>query len=166
MRTSTKRGSAGSLALACAALAGCATAPADPVCAAMREFANATPAGSTHAIELTTRWMVGEQLSTGAECVDGGYAPGRPLCKALVEHSSREFPFANVRQVLACMSDHGRFDLPVGGVRSLSGEIVSYEAPGVDEAVTLTLVFDIVQKAGEHKPPALRLVAQRAQPGR
>jgi hypothetical protein len=158
---------AGGLALACAALAGCATTPADPVCAAIRDFANATPAGSTQAVELTTRWMADDPLSTGAYCRDAGYAPGRPLCKALVDHASREFPVGNVQRVLSCMSGNDRFGLPIDSVRSLSGEIVSRETPGVKEAVTLTLIFDVTQRPGpQAHPPLLRLVAERAQQSR
>jgi len=158
---------AGGLALAGAALlAGCATAPPDPVCAAIRDFANATPPGTTHAVEMTTRWFTGGLFGARAECVDGGYGPGRPLCKALVEHSSREFPVGNVQHVLACIHADRRFDLPVANVRALSGEIVSYEMPGVDGSVTLTLVFDAIQKTGSEATPSLRLVARRDPAGR
>ena len=167
MRPSTKRRKAGGLALAGAALlAGCATAPPDPVCAAIRDFANATPPGTTHAVEMTTRRFTDGRFGASTECADGGYGPGRPLCKALVEHSSREFPVGNVKHVLACIHADRRFDLPVANVRSLSGEIVSYEMPGVDEAVTLTLVFAAVQETGSQAPPLLRLVARRAPAGR
>ena len=154
----------GCAAALCIGLAGCATTPAsrpDPICPAIRDFANATHDAAAHVVELTTTWFPpGGSVGPRAECQDAGDAPGRALCSVLVQHASREFAAANIERTLACVSKAGHIDgLPIYAVHSLSGEVSSFEMPGVDGDVELTVFFD-TRKNG--KPATLSIESKRA----
>ena len=153
--------------VSCASLLACATPPAsppDPMCAEIRNFANATPPDATRSVELVVEWFPkggsDERVTVSrADCSHGGHAPGRALCDWLVPHTSREFPESNVERALACMGDVARRDAWKGlSVRALSGEVEAREMPGVDEDVRLTATFAVERGA---RTPLLRIVAQR-----
>ncbi len=146
-----------------ACVTGCETtsaAAADPFCAGIRQFANASPKSSTRSVELTTLWFTGESGSVEAKCQrSADDDASKALCGTLVEHASREFPVGNIERAFACVSTTGRFEgLPVYAVKSLAGEVSSWEMPGVDQDVMLTITFDA---DGHDKPPFLRIAAKR-----
>jgi len=151
----------------CASLLGCATPPlvtADPMCAQIRDFANATQMGAQHSVELVVAWFPagggdGRQTVAKADCTDAGYAPGRVLCRYMVQNSSREFPELNVERTLACMGNATDRNILKGlSVRALSGEIEALQMAGIDDDVRLTASFS-VDRGGQ--APVLRIAAQR-----
>ena len=149
-----------------ACVSGCETssaAAADPFCAGIRQFANALPRSTTRSVELTTSWFTGESGAVEAKCQRSADDDGsKALCVTLVEHASREFPVGNIERTFACVSKTGRFEgLPVYAVRSLAGEVSSWEMPGVDHDVVVTITFDA---GGHDKPPFLRIAAMRTAP--
>ena len=91
------------LALLCA---GCATSPAtqedgggpDPLCAAMKKFAEAVPADGRHEVTLLTDW----DAEPTRACQRTDAAAEKQFCAYLVEGASIEFMGANVERALNC----------------------------------------------------------------
>ena len=93
----------------------------EPICEAIRAFANATPDARAHSITIYSQLRYEESLGDGTvwvpatsrECLDDSTQEGANLCKAVLSNVSYEFPASAGTRAAACLS--GRpYDSPQG----------------------------------------------------
>lgn len=93
------------------------TAPAkkpDPLCAPVRAFVGSVGPDESREIAFHTSW--GSNFSDAEEpalfakqCMHQGYEPGRPACRALMEHGAVEFSNTNAERLVSCLAPDTRW---------------------------------------------------------
>jgi hypothetical protein len=127
----------------------CATQAAaidDRVCKPLKAFVRSVHAHEKRQVVFNAIWgqpfkdsgEAGYALG-GKECTHGGYEPAKPLCKALVEVGSMEFPGVNAADVLACLSN-ARKGVPFD-IKSIDAS-VSMGTPDAGQEIEVILAED------------------------
>jgi hypothetical protein len=84
------------------------------MCTQIAKFANSLADGSAHSVELINDWggplsqaesQKGDFTLYVKSCNHKGFDPGKVLCAYLMENTSTEFPYNNVRRALLCLND-------------------------------------------------------------
>jgi hypothetical protein len=134
------------LALVLILASGCASQRLahDPLCEEMAAFANSIEPGTSRVVTLDTAWgpskLHPDSLSS-LDCKDGGYEPGKRLCRYLLEHSATEFATNNFRDAFACLSGIPFQTKNYVTYERLDVRVSAYDAVGVRSDVELSLEF-------------------------
>ena len=135
----------------------------DPMCDAIRQFAQASAPETENMVQLVTDWGFGiddqgnEYLNHKA-CNFFGYAPGEVLCQYLMSHTSTEFSSMNFQRALACISFEASSASEDVVVHSLAGEVVSYAMQGVPADTSVRIKF---VSGSEYQLPTLTISVER-----
>jgi len=135
---------------------------ADPMCAAIQEFAHAQKDKTAHTVELLTDWgglYSAPGVIASKQCLDGDYLPGKNLCKYLIgDNTSTEFAQDNLGRALRCLSSK-----PFTGPADVYSELLhvrysSVGPPVLPENIAVTLELNLDRKDG---PPSLKITSER-----
>lgn len=132
---------------------------ADPMCAAIQDFASAQKDSQKHTVELLTGWGGDGDVLAWKKCLDNDYSPGVQLCKFMLTNPiSMEFPEDNLTRALKCISN----DQPTRTsprdvfVELLHVRYSSSPPPGVPKNVGITLEFN-----RDNGSPSLKITTER-----
>ncbi len=144
----------------------------DPICAAIRAFANATPDQRAHSItvysqlydEETVANAVGSPLNS-RHCEDDATREGAELCKAVLSNTSYEFPASAGTRSVACLSGQP-YDLPQGvsAVLKFAIAVRTFEMKGVRPGTQVDAEYQTLQ-GSTSGVGVFRLFASRKSPG-
>ena len=145
------------LASALTFFASSATA-AEPMCAAIQEFAKSQIDTQPRSVELLTSWWPSADVVASKQCLDGGYPPGHRLCQYLLENAAVEFPQDNLARALKCISNGPHVGPEDVFVELFHVRYTSGSVPGVPKHVHVTLEFN----SDLDGPPSLKITADRS----
>lgn len=144
---------------------------ADPICEAIRSFANATSDGQAHSITIYSQLPYEEFGRSGdviwpltsRRCQDDGTPEGAALCDAILSHVSYEFPSSAGTRAVACLSGQP-YQVPQGvAVLDFSVAVRTFEMTGVKPGTQVDAEYKSVQGTTSHVG-IFRLFAARKMP--
>jgi hypothetical protein len=136
---------AAALVTAMALLAPAAHAGQDPLCAALRDFANTMPLNSAHTVTVKTDW--GAEPTIG--CVRGKDKESALLCDKLSETLSIEFMAMNVRRAMGCLLAESANAAELPELATGVGSVIARLTGVKRRPLMLTVAYDTVQRGAE-----------------
>jgi hypothetical protein len=114
----------------------------DPLCAALRGFAESLPASGVRSVTIETKW--GAQPSIA--CVRGEDRHSAKLCEQLIETLSLESMSMNVRRAAECLGTQIPGDSAADPLAPLSGKLTVEKPPIASRALRVEMQYDSTQK--------------------
>ena len=142
----------------------------DPVCAAIRAFANATPDQRAHSITIYSQLYEEETVansgwpSNSRHCEDDSTPEGAELCRVVLSNVSYEFPASAGTRSVACLSGQP-YDMPQGvsAVLNFAIAVRTFEMKGVRPGTQVDAEYQTLQGSTSNVG-VFRLFASRKKP--
>lgn len=124
----------------------------DPVCAAIRAFANATPDQRAHSITIYSQLHHDETVANSGwplnsrHCEDDSTPEGAEHCRVVLSNVSYEFPASAGTRAVACLSGQA-FDMPQGELAVLNFSIAvrTFDMKGVRPGTQVDAEYQTLQ---------------------
>jgi hypothetical protein len=132
----------------------------DPMCHAIAVFADTTPRGEVHRVELRGGWG-GEEKDTimTHDCEHGGFGPAKVLCEYLVPNTSWEFGSSNAEPAFRCLARPAR-DNALAQLKK-EAEVVEAVAPLRGRNAASRMVTIYFNASDDHQLSLLRIEVEQ-----